>query len=210
MGGIVVAITREFDSLDGLIKCVKEDVLKLYNDCNDLQIISDKMDGDIESIVVDYLTYVYKEYPNVSLFKVNNRYVIQLLFTGGWCNVGMQHKALVDYGNVILCIIDTEERDYLCGHPFNLMDLDDIVSFLKTGTVCKSENFRFVYNLTDKNGDIKYSVYGKDNSCIREYLKNFGAKNIKSTRVDNNTSRYDVVKDGKSYSFIFKREVLSK
>ena len=201
-------IEKKCSSLEEMIRLIKDDVIGIYNKCNKLGIITNKMEGSLEDILDDYLESRYHESDGVNLYEVSGKYIISVIFVGGWANLGMSNKGIYAYGNIRLCIKDYKSGTYLFGHPFDTMTIEDLVMYLKTDKVVKSSLHRFAYNLLGDDGSIKYTIYGKDNSCVYDYFKSFGARNIKSQKIDGSTSRYIMIKDNKPYTFIIKRNVI--
>lgn len=203
-----INMVKKFNSWDELLSNINSDVFTIYNSCKSLNLVTDSVDS-VEHYVKEFTEEMYKEYPEVTLFKVRDRYIISLVCVGNSLDgVIWKRNAIIDYDDrFILVISDTKNGEVLNCHPFIDMTLDEIVSYMRYDKILKSDRLKFKYDLI-KNSKVVYSLYGSDNSVVKDYFKRFGGKNIRTSKISSNETLYSVVKDGKNFEFIIRRSSL--
>lgn len=203
-------MVKNFNSADELVKCIVDDISLIYNKCTELGIVTDKTE-DVIGMTRNFLDYMYKEASSVSLMQISGKYVVSVHNIMPLEGVVFKRNGIIDYHDkFVLSVFGIKSSCYLSGHPFIEMSLDDLVMYMKNDCVCRSDNFKFRYDLL-KEGQVVYSVYGKDNSCVYDYFKTFGATSIKSSKVDgSNDYLYKMKKDGEDFSFVIRRSSLQK
>ena len=203
-------MVKKFDSWDELLNCITRDVLTIYNSCKSLNLITASVD-DVKYYVKEFTEEMYEEYPEVTLFKVRDRYVISLVCVGNLLDgVIWKRNATIDYNDKFtLMISDTEKEEFLNCHPFIDMTLDEIVSYMRFNKILKSDRLKFKYDLI-KDSKVVGSLYGSDNSVVKDYFKHFGGKNIRTSKLSSNETLYSVVNYGKDFEFIVRRSSLKK
>ena len=200
---------KEFKTWDDLAQTVIKDITTFYNSCKQLGTITNQVE-DVEYILNDYLfTDAFHKYDGIKLFEVSGRFSISLNYIGGWVNLGLGAQSLINYANrLAFNILDCVKDKFVYGKLTDNLTMDELAYYLKTGEIKKTTKYKFAYHLVNANGDILCTIYGTDNTCVYDYFKLLGAKNIKSAKAEGNLSVYTLTKDRKPCTFIIKRETL--
>lgn len=187
--------------IDVLYTTIKEDVRYIYNKCTEHGLSVIDIDHLFDTLD-DFLIVTHNKKDTQPLFTVNNRYLVIL--------VDLQHKqptpikrqdVILNYSNRFgIMINDMEQAKHLSLHPFNAMNIDEIISYLATGQVYKSENFKYKYCVYRLNKLI-CSLYGNNKQCVLDWLRASGARNIKSEKDTEGNVYYTCSKNKRPYKF---------
>lgn len=193
-------------SYEEMKEMVTKDILDIYNDCRDKDLITKTVDN-VPDYVSKFLSNSY--YDEVKLFVVRHKYLVGLLFTSTSLEGVITKKTgIVNYSDrLVLRIYNYDASSFLVGNPFDSMDIPDIIKYLETDTIKKSDSIKFRYDIY-RDGTKVHSLYGTNNSVVTDYFKSCNGKLISKTKVDTNSTLYTLNYNGETFTFIIKRVLL--